>query len=207
MKRRLTLNLGARYAHASGSSRSSAARRPRLRSRLVYPAKCWDRINFRTWNSIVPRLHAAYDITGNGRPSSRAVTGRFAHNWHSDELQMANENVHLVSRFLWHDLNGNKLFDPGEINFDLAGSGLRVDEPLHRRRGRPCGRRVEPGDQGADEQRVLDVARAAGDGVVRRAGDRHLFAAAGLPRSEQPAACTAPTASRSRVPIRGLTAS
>ena len=35
---------------------------------------------------------------------------------------MANENVHLVSRFLWHDLNGNKLFDPGEINFDLAGS-------------------------------------------------------------------------------------
>jgi hypothetical protein len=48
--------------------------------------------------------------------------GRFAHNWHSDELQMANENVHLVSRFLWHDLNGNKLFDPGEINFDLAGA-------------------------------------------------------------------------------------
>ena len=70
--------------------------------------------------------------------------GRFAHNWHSDELQMANENVQLSSRFLWHDLNDNKLFDPGEINFDRRGAGLRLDEPLHRRRGRACRRRVEP---------------------------------------------------------------
>jgi hypothetical protein len=70
----------------------------------------------------VPRLHAAYDLTGTGRTVVKGGYGRFAHNWHSDELQMANENVHLVSRFLWHDLNGDKLFQPGEINFDLSGS-------------------------------------------------------------------------------------
>ena len=120
--RRLTLNLGARYAHAVGfiPEQCRSASEPPLQT--VYPAKCWDRIDFRTWNSVVPRLHAAYDLNGDGKTVIKGGWGRFAHNWHSDELQMANENVHLVSRFLWHDLNGNKLFDPGEINFDLSGA-------------------------------------------------------------------------------------
>ena len=121
LARKLTLNLGARYAHAVGfiPEQCRSTSEPPLQT--VYPAKCWDRINFRTWNSIVPRLHAAYDLTGSGRTVVKGGYGRFAHNWHSDELQMANENVHLVSRFLWHDLNGDKLFQPGEINFDLSG--------------------------------------------------------------------------------------
>jgi hypothetical protein len=55
-----------------------------------------------------------------GRTVIKGGWGRFAHNWHSDELQMANENVHLVTRFLWHDLNNNLLYDPGEINFNLG---------------------------------------------------------------------------------------
>jgi outer membrane receptor protein involved in Fe transport len=119
--RRLTLNLGARYAHAVGfiPEQCRSASDPPLET--VYPAKCWDRIEFPTWNSIVPRVHAAYDLTGNGATVIKGGYGRFAHNWHSDELQMANENVHLVTRFLWRDLNGNTLYDPGEINFDLNG--------------------------------------------------------------------------------------
>ena len=120
IKRRLTFNLGARYAHAVGFIPEQCRATSEAPLQTVYPAKCWDRINFRTWNSITPRLHAAYDLTGNGRTVIKGGWGRFAHNWHSDELQMANENVHLVSRFLWHDLNGNKLFDPGEINFNLG---------------------------------------------------------------------------------------
>ncbi len=118
--RRLTLNLGARYAHAVGFIPEQCRSASEAPLETVYPAKCWDRINFPTWNSIVPRLHAAYDLRGNGRTVIKGGFGRFAHNWHSDELQMANENVHLVSRFLWHDLNNNKLFDPGEINFTLG---------------------------------------------------------------------------------------
>jgi hypothetical protein len=119
--RRLTLNLGARFAHAVGfiPAQCRSASEPPLQT--VYPAKCWDRIDFPTWNSLVPRLHAAYDLSGDGKTLIKGGWGRFAHNWHSDELQMANENVHLVSRFLWHDLNNNKLFNPGEIDFNLNG--------------------------------------------------------------------------------------
>jgi len=118
--RRLTLNLGARYAHAVGfiPEQCRSASDPPLDT--LYPAQCFDRIDFRTWNSIVPRLHAAYALTSDGRTLIKGGFGRFAHNWHSDELQMANENVHLRTLLRWHD-NGNKLFDPGEINFDRNG--------------------------------------------------------------------------------------
>ena len=87
----------------------------------MYPAQCFPRIDFKTWNSLVPRLHAAYDVAGDHKTVIKGGWGRFAHNWHSDELQMANENVQLSTLFLWHDLNNNKVFDPGEINFNRNG--------------------------------------------------------------------------------------
>ena len=119
--RRLTLNLGARYAHAVGfvPEQCRSASDPPLD--VLYPAQCFPRIEFPTWNSIVPRLHAAYALTGDGKTLIKGGFGRFAHNWHSDELQMANENVHLRTLLRWHDNNGNKLFDPGEVNFNRNG--------------------------------------------------------------------------------------
>ena len=119
--RRVTLNLGARYAHAVGFIPEQCRSTSDAPLQTVYPAQCFPRIDFPTWNSIVPRIGVALDMFGNGRTVVKGGWGRFAHNWHSDELQMANENVHLRSLYTWRDLNGNRLFDPGEINFDRNG--------------------------------------------------------------------------------------
>ena len=68
--RRLTLNLGLRYAHNPGFVPGGC------RDAVDFaPASCWDQINFNTWNPIMPRLHAAYDVTGNGKTRGQGRVG------------------------------------------------------------------------------------------------------------------------------------
>jgi len=119
--RRLTLNLGVRYDHDTGviPRQCRTASAPPLAE--TYPAECFARVTFHTWNPVTPRLHAAYDLRGNGRTVIKGGWGRFAQLRYVDQLTPANENVHLRTNYLWHDLNGNRRFDPGEINFDRNG--------------------------------------------------------------------------------------
>ena len=120
--RRVTLNVGLRYDHDWAylpvqTRVASVAPLDRL-----YPAETFPEVHFKTFNPVTPRAHVAWDVTGNGRTVIKGGWGRFTHMWNSDEINMANRVTFLTSTFLWHDLNGNKLFDPGEVNFDPAGS-------------------------------------------------------------------------------------
>ncbi|MBI2187067.1 MAG: TonB-dependent receptor [Acidobacteria bacterium] len=119
--RRLTLNLGVRYDRNIGSIPEQCRSASAAPLEITYPAECFGRVEFRTWNPVTPRLHAAYDVTGDGMTVIKGGWGRFAQLRYVDQLTPANENVHLRTTYLWRDLNGNKLFNPGEINFDRNG--------------------------------------------------------------------------------------
>jgi hypothetical protein len=121
LARRLTLNLGLRYAHDNGfiPEQCRVAAPPPLD--VVFPAQCFPRIQFKIWNPVVPRFHAAFDLTGDGKTVIKGGWGRFAQMRTVDELQMANELVDLVASYRWQDLNGNRRYDPGEVNFNRNG--------------------------------------------------------------------------------------
>ena len=128
--RRLTLNLGVRYAHDRGRLpvQCRVASAPPLET--VYPATCFPQVAFKTFNPVTPRLHASYDVTGDGKTVIKGGWGRFVALRTVDSITPANENIQLDTTFLWHDLNGNGLYDPGEINFNLNGSDF-VRTSLH----------------------------------------------------------------------------
>ncbi len=119
--RRLTVNLGVRYAHDNGFIRAQCRVAAPAPLDAVYPAQCFPFTQFKVWNAIVPRINAAYDVTGQGKTVVKGGWGRFAHMRYVDELQMTNENVPLTTTFRWHDDNNNRQYDPGEVNFALNG--------------------------------------------------------------------------------------
>ncbi len=119
--RRLTLNLGARYARDRGwvpEQCRDAAEGP---ASVIAPARCLDQIDFNIWTPFVLRTRASFDIFGTGRTVIKGGWGRYAHMRMMDELQQANPNVAQSILYNWRDLNGNKLYEPGEVNLNPNG--------------------------------------------------------------------------------------
>ncbi len=113
---RLTLNLGLRYANDRGYIPEQCREAADFAA-----AECWPRVEFNTWNPIVPRLHAVYDLTGNGRTVIKGGWSRFGHMRQTDEINSANNNVASNTTYRWSDPNRNRQYDPGEVNLDRNG--------------------------------------------------------------------------------------
>jgi hypothetical protein len=74
----------------------------------------------------------AYDVTGKGKTALKASWGRFNHKRDLDpEITSANQNLATATTWKWHDLNNDRLYEPGEINLDPNGHSLtKTDEPI-----------------------------------------------------------------------------
>jgi hypothetical protein len=121
LARRLTLNLGIRYDHDWAYLPQQCRTTASAPLDTLFAAQCFPEIHFPTFNPVTPRVHAAFDLTGDGKTVIKGGWGRFAHMWNSDEINMANKDAFLTSTFLWHAPLGSTTFTPGQTNFDPQG--------------------------------------------------------------------------------------
>jgi len=116
--RRLTLNVGARYAYQPvwvpaqcGESGGTFTPAPCLTSD----------VRFKTFTSVAPRVSLAFDLTGKGRTVLKAGWGRFDTKRTFNQTNQANPFANTTTVYLWHDLNSNRLYEPGEVNLNTSG--------------------------------------------------------------------------------------
>jgi hypothetical protein len=74
-----------------------------------------------TWHRLVPRAALAWDIRGNGKTVVKATYGEFNTPMTNGFASPYNQAALQTTTYLWHDLDGNHNYDPGEVNLDLNG--------------------------------------------------------------------------------------
>src|SRR5437867_1639493 len=86
-----------------------------------FAASCNDHIQAATQKSLMPRVYATWDVTGDGKAAIKGGWGRFADWRNGNHVLPLNPNVALQRVYRWVDLNGNGDYNPGEVNLDLNG--------------------------------------------------------------------------------------
>src|SRR5207247_7674221 len=107
---RLTLSLGVRSDRNNGYVPEESRVAGTFADAATFP-----KLQFAIWNSLAPRLHFAYDLSGTGKTAIKGGWGRFNKMRFTTEVSPANQAIAIHSYYTWHDLNGNKQYDPGEV--------------------------------------------------------------------------------------------
>lgn len=121
VRRRLTLNLGLRYAQDDAYAPAACREAAIEPAHVAFPAACFPKTGFPTFKRWDPRLHVAFDVTGNGKTVVKGGWAAFSHQNFVDEIVNLDPNWPGTARYRWRDLNGNRLYDPGEVNLDPNG--------------------------------------------------------------------------------------
>ena len=66
-------------------------------------------------------VYAAYDVGGTGKTVIKGGWGRFNHVRTEDEVLPLHPFVATVTTYRWRDLNGNRDYNPGEVDLDVNG--------------------------------------------------------------------------------------
>lgn len=130
--KRLTLNPGVRFDHASMGwpEQSSAAG-------TYAPARTFPAVSgLVDWNSVVPRFGAAYDVFGNGKTAIKGSISKYMKMEGTSLVSQVNPNQRASNTRSWTDLNGDHLAQPNELGpstgFAGGGATRRIDPDLNR---------------------------------------------------------------------------
>jgi Carboxypeptidase regulatory-like domain len=176
---RFTANLGVRWerqhAFLPAQSREAARDAP-----TVFPAGTYPKTEIGTWTRTVPRVGVAWDL--DGKSVVKASVGEYNYVFGDTFGDQYNPNATGTATFSWHDLNGDKLYQPGEVNLNLNGP---TSSASRRRAARASTRSRATEDVGGDRElraRAGPELRPPRD-VRRPDADRILQ----QPRAEHPA--------------------
>ncbi len=114
---------------------SRPAIRQAVHQAVLFPGQTFPRVNLNTWNSFEPRLHAALDISGDGKTVVKGGFGRYHHMrlLTPDVLNFVKNSI-TYSIYQWRDLNGNNDYDAGETDLNPTGpdfleqTGMEFDD-------------------------------------------------------------------------------
>jgi hypothetical protein len=121
IKRKLTLNVGVRYARDNAFIPEQCRPAAQPPGDVANPARCFDEVQFPIFNTISPRLRAAYDLGSNGKTVVKGGWGRYQRMRYNNDLLLVHRNSFNTVTYTWRDLNGNKDYDAGEVNLDPNG--------------------------------------------------------------------------------------
>ena len=128
-----------RYARDRGAIPAQCLEGVAAPSDIAFPDQCFAEVDIPVWHSVAPRLHFAYDMTGDGKTVMKGGWGRFDYIADSrPDFERLNANIDAVAIYDWRDLNGNNDYDPGEVDLDPNGDdfvetlGNELDDPAPR---------------------------------------------------------------------------